>query len=601
MTIPDSDDFVPIGQARGMRRRTLWINLGIVAAIAIVIALIVSSLQSGQEPTDQRTVTVTRADISSTVTASGTVERAGTIDLVFVSPGTVTSVEVEPGDQVSAGQVLATVDDTAALQQLSAAESTLAQATQSAASTDASVASASAALSDAQRVSKQTNRRNELAVDQARESLAAAEALWDGTCLDVNNPSCPNPAAQARLRAAEANITTAQRAVDTSREIAANNAIGYDIAINQAAATLAQRQAQQGTACDGTGTTSGCQAAQFATLTAQQTLENAQRAKTSGLLADSQAQQSASLNLASANVALQQAQGELAKAELDAVRSARQTLEIAERTLRQGRVAGEQSVRSAQSALQAALAAESTVEVPGGQEITASEAAIAAAQIGIQVAQRALADTQLVAPVAGTIGQVPYVVGELATAAPQSGGITVIPDGPLEVVADFAESDAAGVTVGAFATVTFDALAGAQAEGVVVAVDPVATTGTTGLVTYSVRVQVDDAPAAAREGMTASVAVLIDEVTGVLVVPQGAITGSGDRASVLVLDEDGQTVTTPVTIGLRGDTGTEITAGVSEGDVLVVPSAEDLSFPEGGVPGSGRDDDPDGPFGGGGD
>lgn len=584
-----------------MRRRTLWVNLGIGAVIVIVIGLIVASLQARDEQSDQRTIAVTRGDLSATVTASGTVEKAGTVDLVFASPGVVTSVDVQPGDLVSAGQVLATVDDTAALQQLAAAESSLAQAVQSAASTDASVASASAALADARRVSNQTNKRNELTVAQARESLTAAEALWDASCLDVNSTACPNPAAQARLRAAEANIDTAQRALDTARENAANNAIGYEIAINQAAATLAQRQAQQTTACDGSGTTSGCQAAQLATLNAQQALEGAQRAKTTGLLVDAQTQETASLNLASANVALQQAQGELAKTEADAVRSARQNLDIAQRTLRQGRVAGEQSVRSAQSALQAALAAESTVQLPGGDELTAAQAAIVAAETGVEVARRALAETQLIAPVAGTIGQVPYVVGELASATPQTGGVTVIPEGPLEVVADFAESDAAGIEVGSLATVTFDALAGTQAEGVVVAVDPVATTGATGLVTYSVRVQVENAPAAAREGMTASVAVLIEEATDVLVVPQGAITGSGDRASVLLLDQDGQAVATPVTIGLRGDTGTEITAGVKEGDVLVVPSAEDLSFPEGGVPGSGRDDDPDGPFGGGGD
>ena len=101
--------------------------------------------------------------------------------------------------------------------------------------------------------------------------------------------------------------------------------------------------------------------------------------------------------------------------------------------------------------------------------------------------------------------------------------------------------------------------------------------------------------------MTASVSVLVDQATDVLVVPQGAITGSGERATVLVRDAEGAAVSTPVTIGLQGDTGTEIVAGVDEGDVLVIPSAEDLSFPEGGVPGSGRDDDPDGPFGGGGE
>ena len=584
-----------------MRRRTLWINVGIGVVIVVVIGLIVGSLRSSEQVVDERTVTVTRGDISATVTASGTVERAGIVELTFVSAGIVTSVDVQPGDVVAAGDVLATVDDTAALQQLAAAESTLAQAVQGAASTDASVASARTTLADAQRVAEQTNKRNRLLVDQSRESLVAARALWDESCLDVNNPTCPNPAAQARLRAAEAAITTAQRTADAATESAANNAIGYEIAINQAAATLAQRRVQESTACDGSSTTATCQSAGLATLTAQQALENAQRAKTTGLLADSQAQQAASLSLASANVALQQAQAELRKAGQDAVRSAQQTLDSAQRTLRQGEVAGDQSVRAAQAALQSAVAAEQTIEVPGDGDVTAAQAAITAAQTGVDVAQRAVDETKLIAPVSGIIGQVPYVVGEVAASAATTGGITVIPDGPLEVVADFAESDAAGIQTGAPATVTFDALAGTEAQGVVVSVDPVATTSSTGLVTYRVRVQVTDAPQAVREGMTASVSVLIDEVSGVLIVPPGAITGSGDRATVLVRGADGVAVSTPVALGLQGDTGTEITSGVSEGDVLVIPSAEDLSFPQGGVPGSGRDDDPDGPFGGGGE
>ncbi|MEY2989963.1 MAG: hypothetical protein RLZZ163_879, partial [Actinomycetota bacterium] len=300
-----------------------------------------------------------------------------------------------------------------------------------------------------------------------------------------------------------------------------------------------------------------------------------------------------------ANVSLQRARVDLRRAGDDAVRSARQALESAERVFEQGKASGEQSVRSAQSALTSALASQETVELADGGEITPAEAAIAAAQTGVDVAMAAVEDTRLVAPVSGIVGTVPYVVGSLATAV--TGGITVIPDGPLEVVADFAESDASGIEVGASATVTFDALAGVQAEGTVVAVDPVATTSNSGLVTYQVRVQVMGAPDSVREGMTASVAVLVAESLDTLVVPQAAITGSGDRASVLVSGVDGVTTSVPVTVGLQGDNGTEILAGVDEGDVLVIPSAEDVSFPEGGVPGSGRDDDPDGPFGGGGD
>ena len=585
-----------------MKRRTLWVNLAVGAAIVVVIAVIFAALRPSDAPVEQRTVTVARGDITATVTASGTVERAGIVELAFASAGTITEVNVEPGQDVSVGDVLAAVDDTTALQQLAAAESTLAQAVQSAASTDASVASASAALADARRVAKETNRRNRLAVRQAQESLRVAQDLWDESCLDPNNAMCPNPAAQAQLRAAEASVDSAQRALDTSVENAANNATGYDVAVNQASELLAQRQNQENASCDGIGAgTAACTSAQTATVTARQAYDNAIRARTTGLLADQQAQLSASLSLASANVALQQAQAELRKAGADSERSARQALETAERALEQGKVSGEQAISSAQSALNSALAAKRTVEVPDGDEVTAAEAAIQAAQVGVEVAQRALDETRLVTPVAGTIGAVPYVVGELAATTGGQGGITVLPEGPLEVVADFAESDAANISVGALATVTFDALAGEQAEGTVVAVDPVATTSATGLITYGVRVQVNDAPVAAREGMTASVSVLVDEVSDALVVPQGAITGSGERASVLLQGPDGTTESVPVTIGLQGDAGTEITAGVSEGDVLVIPSADDLSFPEGGVPGSGRDDDPDGPFGGGGE
>ena len=584
-----------------MRRRTLWVNVAIGAAIVAVIAVILAALRPSDAPVEQRTVTVARGDIAATVTASGTVERAGVVELAFGSAGTITEVNVEPGQFVSVGDVLAEVDDTSALQQLAAAESTLAQAVQSAASTDASIASASAALTDARRVAEETNRRNRLAVSQAQESLRVAQDLWDESCVDPDNAMCPNPAAQARLRAAQASIDSSQLSVDIAEQNVIDNAVSYNAAVDQANELLLQRQRQESSACETDSSSSVCTSAQTATITARQTYDNAVRNRATGLVADQEAFQTASLNLASANVALQQAQAELRKTGTDSERSARQALETAERTLEQGKVSGEQAISSAQSALNSALAAQQTVEVPDGAETTAAEAAIQAAQVGVEVAQRAVDETRLVTPVAGTVGSVPYVVGELAVATGGQGGITVLPEGPLEVVADFAESDASRISVGASATVTFDALAGEQAEGTVVAVDPVATTSATGLITYGVRVQVSDAPVAAREGMTASVSVLVDEVNDALVVPQGAITGSGERASVLLQGPDGTSESVPVTIGLQGDAGTEITAGVAEGDVLVIPSADDLSFPEGGVPGSGRDDDPDGPFGGGGE
>ena len=584
-----------------MRRRTLWVNVGIGVAIAAVLGLIVVSLRPSSQAPEERTVTVARGDVTATVTASGTVERSGVIDLTFTTPGTVTSVNVEPGDAVSAGMILATIDDTVALQQRAASESSLAQAVQSLASTDASVASASTALSDAKRVAEENNRRNRLAVQQAEESLRAAQDLWSEACLDPANTACPNPAAQAQLRSAQANIDSAQRTADAATETAANNAIAYEIAINQAVATEAQRKVQESTACQDDSSTTVCQNAKASTLAAQQAVENAQRAKTTGLITDRQAQESSSAALSSAVLSTQQLQGELAKAGADAVRSARQSLEVAERALKQGKATGEQTVRAAQSALNSALAAEEPIEGRDGSETTAGGVAVEAARAGVEVAQQAVDDTRLVAPVDGVVGSVPYVVGEVSTASGTQGGITVLPDGPIEVVANFAESDAAKVRVGSSATITFDALAGERAEGTVVSIDPVGTTSNSGLITYGVRVQVIDAPTMVREGMTASVSVLVDEAVDVLVVPQSAVTGTDDRAAVLVQRTEGAETSTEkvrVVLGLQGDAGVEITAGVDEGDVLVIPSADDVSFPDGGVPGSESDD---GPFGDGDD
>ncbi|MGB0243779.1 MAG: hypothetical protein ACPGCP_01890, partial [Candidatus Nanopelagicales bacterium] len=94
------------------------------------------------------------------------------------------------------------------------------------------------------------------------------------------------------------------------------------------------------------------------------------------------------------------------------------------------------------------------------------------------------------------------------------------------------------------------------------------------------------------------VSVLVDEAIDVLVVPQSAVTGTDDRAAVLVQRTEGtegaetSTDKVQVVLGLQGDAGVEITAGVDEGDVLVIPSADDVSFPDGGVPGAESDEDP---------
>lgn len=572
-----------------MKRRTLWINLALGAALLLALVILLVTLLPGGPPAPTRTVTATIGTVTATVTANGTVQRGGTVDLAFTSPGIVTEVAVAAGDEVTAGQVLARIDDSTAQQQLASARSSLVQAMSSATGASQSTASAQQSLADAIALADATNKRNEQAVIQARSNLQAAQDTWSDSCLNVDDASCPNPAAQEQLRAAENAVTSGRLAYDNAVATAVQNEIGYNLSVNQRKVSAERAQSTQSTDCGTYGADSSqCQAASSSLLSAQQSYETALNSRTAGMLADKQAMMTASMQLSDAQVALRRTQVELRKAQADAVRTATQTLTNAEQSYEIGVISGRQSVTQARTNLTTAQQATNEVAMPDGEELSVSQASIAAAQALVDAAEQGVADTLIVAPTDGLVGSISYLVGE--SSAGKTGaqpGITLLPTGPLEVLADFAEADAARIAVGDPVTVTFAALAGASTPGTVLAVDEVATTGANDLVTYGVRVLLDQAPEGVREGMTASVTITVNEVTEVLYLPPGVITESEEGATVLRQLPDGSTEETPVTLGLKGDLGTEVQGGLSEGEVIVVPEAQDsqAQFPQGGIPG----------------
>ena len=71
--------------------------------------------------------------------------------------------------------------------------------------------------------------------------------------------------------------------------------------------------------------------------------------------------------------------------------------------------------------------------------------------------------------------------------------------------------------------------------------------------------------------MTANVSVIVASADNVLELPTSAITTTG-RLSTVTLLKNGKQTTQTVTTGLAGDTDTQITSGLSAGDVVVEPS-----------------------------
>ena len=203
----------------------------------------------------------------------------------------------------------------------------------------------------------------------------------------------------------------------------------------------------------------------------------------------------------------------------------------------------------------------------------AKRAALGAAQAALTKAQADLFDasvarlgTDLHAPVAGTITAVNNVVGD------QSGTDPVVVLETLDqlvVSVSFSEVDAGKLQVGQAAQVTFPALTNVTATGKVAAVATTATT-TNGVVTYAATISLDSVPPGVRAGMSADVDVTVASATGVVVVPNQAITTTG-RASTVTLVKDGTQTITPIQVGLKGDATSAVTSGLAAGDVLALP------------------------------
>jgi macrolide-specific efflux system membrane fusion protein len=236
-----------------------------------------------------------------------------------------------------------------------------------------------------------------------------------------------------------------------------------------------------------------------------------------------------------------------------------------------------------------------TTTTVSSSQVASAEAQVVQAQATYDDAEAALEATTLRAPISGTVLQVNGKVGSssgASTSQTAAAGATTSTTTDLVLVANLKalqvsvsvpESDIGSLKVDQKATVTFPAVDGAEATGTITTIDPVATTSNS-VVTYGVVVRLSGVPSTVRLGQSASVTVTTDTATDVLVVPSTAVTTTGDRSTVTVLANGVQTPTV-VTLGVVGDTWTEVESGVSSGDQVVLATSTSSSSIGSGFPG----------------
>ena len=564
-----------------MRRRVLWINVGLAVLLLAVVGIGLALLAPDSPELTGRTVPAQSGTVSETVTATGTVETSGVVEVAFETSGTVATVAVNEGDDIQAEDELAALDDTAQRQALASAKSSYAQAVTSADQSGLSLSAAQQNVAEAERNQRINRKTYAQSVSVARQSLADAQSSWSESCLTPEG-ACPDDAVWSQLRAAEADVVSAQTAYDQAVQSATKTAETNQVKLSQAQVNVDNARSTQTSQCDTYGSdSSACVSAVNALRSAEQAYALQVKANETADIAAQQSLVNSDARITAANVTLRKLQSTLRSSASDAVTAAQNSLESALLTQQKGLEADRQAVQSAKESLSSQNAAAQPVTI-GDDQVTTSQAAIDVARAGLTVAEDNLAKTVLTTPTDGTVAAIEIIAGDTVT--PGVTVMTVVPDAPFEIVAEFSEADALKLAPGQPATVSFDALPGTSAAGTVTSVALLPTAATTtgqvtgsGVTTYSATITLEDSPEGVKEGMSVSVVVTTQQVDDVIWVPTAAITTVGGVSTVTVRSGEVDTVV-EITTGLAGDAGTEVTSGVSVGDELVIDLGDAGTF-----------------------
>lgn len=165
-----------------------WHNwaLGLLCLVVAVIAITSIGSSSADSAATQRTATAERGVVQSTVSGNGSLEAAQQVELNFGSSGAkLTEIDVEAGQKVSKGEVLARIDSSSARASLASAEAQLSEAeeTLEAAAESSSPAGATVSVATAEAKLRQAR----LSVKSARQEVreTALRAPISGTIASV--------------------------------------------------------------------------------------------------------------------------------------------------------------------------------------------------------------------------------------------------------------------------------------------------------------------------------------------------------------------------------------------------------------------------------
>ena len=468
--------------------------------------LIAFALQSTAVAPSGAYAPVTVGPIEEVVSVSAVVQAAHSTDLSFQSPGSISSIGVQVGSHVTAGETLATLNAASAAAALAAARASLEVQ-------QAKLASLKAGTRPEQLVIDATAER--LATQALSDAVQSAYVVADDAVHVKADQVFSNPRTQNATLSVQVPDATLVNRVQTERVAIEPILVswGQELASSTASAAEANLVSVNvflGNLATALAETPAGGSVSATTLAGYQASVNAGRLNVSNALTA----------LTAANLAEKSAAGTLALAQSG----------------------------------------------PTTDDVAMQQAAVNAAAAAVQAAQVNANNTKLTAPVTGVITAQNANLGEVV--APGVPVMSLIAGGALEARAYISENDIGKVAVGELATASFSAYPGTVFPAVVTTVDPAATT-VNDVSAYGVTVTFTGNDSRIKPGLPAYLEIVAATKKNALLVPSSAIISNGTQQFVYV-KSGGTVIETPVTTGITGSKGvTEVTSGLTAGEKVL--------------------------------
>jgi RND family efflux transporter MFP subunit len=216
-------------------------------------------------------------------------------------------------------------------------------------------------------------------------------------------------------------------------------------------------------------------------------------------------------------------------------------------------------------------------------QVKAAEAQVKAAELAVDVAKQAVEEAAseletetITAPFYGVVTSVYVEEGDIVPnpSMSQVAIVHLIDLATMELGVDLDEIDIPGVALDQRAIISVDALPELQLEGRVTHISPLPTVEA-GVTLYKVKIGFDVPQGSGlKVGMSATADIIINERSGVLLVPNRAIKQDSQGNPVVWVMVGEQTEPRSVVVGISDGLQTEIVQGLSGGETVVETGAE---------------------------